>query len=299
MMGFSGKPIRKRTGNFESFDGTRIYFESRGEGTPVIFVYGIACLINHWHHQIEYFSQNHQVITFDLRGHNLSEIPKDLGAMTVNTMAKDIVALMDFLAIEKAHFVGHSFGVPVLIEFSSFAQDRALSFGFINGFARNPVQGMFGLDFVERFFVLGKSAHKNVPQLWNPLWKFAVRNPLSFLVTGAVGGFNLKFTEWKDIEIYARGVSQMSLDMFIPLFEDMMSFNGDDIIKSIQRPTLILAGAKDFVTPLSFQESMHQAISGSEYVVVQGGSHCTQLDFPEIVNAELTGNFKKGDSVGT
>lgn len=282
-----GQKVPKSTGRFKSYDGTEIYYELRGKGVPTIWVYGIACLMNHWHHQLEYFSQKYQVLSFDLRGHHQSEVPKDLSQMTVKAMARDLVALMDHLGLEKAHFAGHSFGVPVLIEFSAIAPARALSYTFINGFAKNPIQGMFGVDLVERLFKLGKFAHENAPAIWNPLWKFSTQNPLSFIVTGALGGFNLKFTEWKDIEIYAKGTADMSLDMFIPLFEDMMKFDGVDLVNNITVPTLVLAGAKDFVTPLSFQESMHQQIKGSRYVIVRQGSHCTQLDLPEIVNGEI------------
>ncbi len=63
------------TGYVESFDKTKIYYESRGTGEPIVFIYGIACLINHWHFQIEYFAKKYQVICFDLRGHHKSETP--------------------------------------------------------------------------------------------------------------------------------------------------------------------------------------------------------------------------------
>jgi aminoacrylate hydrolase len=57
--------IPKKTGTFQSYDGTTIYYEERGTGRPIILCYGLACLMNHWTHQIRYFSQNYRVITFD------------------------------------------------------------------------------------------------------------------------------------------------------------------------------------------------------------------------------------------
>ncbi len=285
--------ISKSRGTFETYDGTRLYYEVRGQGEPVVWVYGIACLINHFHHQVTDFAKDHQSIIFDLRGHNRSETPKDLSHMTVQDMARDLVSLLDHLKIEKAHFVGHSFGVPILINFSELAPDRALSFTFINGFAKNPIQGMFGLDLAEKLFQLGKGAHALVPEIWNPLWKKVTTNPLTMAVSGILGGFNLMKTEWKDIEIYSRAVSEMSLKMFIPLFEDMMSFNGEDKAAKIKTPTLVLAGDKDFVTPLSFQKELHQFIRGSRYIVVENGSHCTQLDFPALVNSKIRQHIKR------
>ncbi|PWU17836.1 MAG: alpha/beta hydrolase [Bdellovibrio sp.] len=277
----------KSSGTFVSFDGTEIYYETRGEGEPLIFVYGIACLMNHFHHQIDYFSKRNQVITFDLRGHNRSSAPKNLQHMTVRAMAEDLLALIEHLNVGRAHFVGHSFGVPVLIQYSKLTRRHNRSFVFINGFARNPIQGMFGLDLVDSFFKFGKKTFRNYPRLVSHLWKSAVQNPLAGVVAGLVGGFNLVQTEWKDIEIYARAVAEMPLDTFIPLFEDMMRFNDEDAVKKITTPTLVLAGDNDLVTPLHFQEDLHKMIPGSKFVVVPRGSHCTQLDFPGLVNFHI------------
>ena len=108
--------VLKQNGTFKSFDGTEIYFESRGSGSPMILIYGIACLTNHWHHQVEHFSKNHQVITFDLRGHHKSSSSPELQNLTIAAMADDISALLEHLNIKQAHFVGHSFGAPVILE---------------------------------------------------------------------------------------------------------------------------------------------------------------------------------------
>jgi len=40
------------------------------QGAPIIFVYGIGCLINHWQHQINIFFTEYQTIVFDFRSHH-------------------------------------------------------------------------------------------------------------------------------------------------------------------------------------------------------------------------------------
>lgn len=289
------KTIERETGFYSSFDGTKIYYEIRGQGETIIFVYGIACLMNHFHHQIDHFAKNYRVVTYDLRGHMRSAIPRDLQHMSTKAMARDLLELCQHLNLDHAHFVGHSFGVPVLIEFSKVGRRFLHSLVFINGFARNPIHGMFGVDYAERLFHLSKTIYQAAPELWLPIWKTAVSNPVSALLAGALGGFNLKHIEWKDIEIYARAVAEMSLDMFIPLFEDMMKFNGEEDVKRINSPTLVIAGAKDFVTPLHFQKALHLGIVGSKYIVVDQGSHCTQLDFPDLVNRAITEHITNVD----
>lgn len=277
----------KTTGTFESFDGTPIYYEVRGEGEPLVLVYGIACIVNHWHYQIEYFSKKYKVITFDLRGHQKSNPVADMNQLTMDALAKDILGLMKHLKISKAHFAGHSFGAPIMLKLYDKSPQSVLSMIFVNGFARNPIKGMFGVDIVEPFFYFVKAQYKAQPELWNTLWKMAIDNPVAMYLTALAGGFNLKVTHLKDIEIYVRGVARLNLDVFLTLFEVLMEYNGEDILEKIDVPTLIISGEKDMVTPIKFQYLFRERIKNSELLIVPYGSHCTQLDFPDYTNLKI------------
>lgn len=279
--------VSKETGTFESFDGTPIYYEVRGEGEPLILVYGIACIINHWHHQIEYFSKRYKVITFDLRGHQKSNPVMDMGQLTMDALARDIIGLTEHLHIQKAHFAGHSFGAPLLLKVYELRADLFQSMVFINGFAKNPIKGMFGLDVVEPFFYFVKSQYKLQPDLWNSLWKLAVDNPMSMYLTALAGGFNLRVTHFKDIEVYMRGVARLNLEVFLGMFETLMEFDGEPVLEKITVPALIISGEKDMVTPIRFQYHFKEMIKHSDFVLVPYGSHCTQLDFPDYTNLKI------------
>jgi pimeloyl-ACP methyl ester carboxylesterase len=289
------KTVPKETGFYRTKDGADLYYEVRGEGAPIIFVYGIACLMNHWHHQIHYFSQEWKVYSYDLRGHVKSTSPNP-EKLSIQGLAEDLIELMDHWGLEKAHLVGHSFGVPVLVKAYELAPERVKSFAFVNGFAHNPIKGMFGLDVVEPFFYFAKSSFEKNPELWKIVWKSAVENPLAILFSGVTGGFNLKLTQLKDIEVYARGVAHMPLENFLRLFEDMMSFDGRETASKISVPTLIMTGDRDFVTPLKFQEDLHHAIKGSTLVRIPYGSHCCQLDFPDYVNLKLERHLRDAEA---
>src|SRR4051794_28885231 len=107
--------IEKQTGRFNSFDGTPIYYEIRGQGRPVFMAYGIACGNNHWQHQLRYFSKEYQTITFDYRGHHQTPIPENREYLSIDALAQDIHGLTAHLGFEKASYWGHSFGAQVLI----------------------------------------------------------------------------------------------------------------------------------------------------------------------------------------
>lgn len=279
--------IPKTTGTFESFDGTPIYYEVRGEGEPLVLIYGIACIINHWHHQIEYLSKHYQVISFDLRGHQKSNPVRDMKQLTMSAVAQDVVGLVKHLKIKKAHFAGHSFGAPVMLKTYELAPEIFSSMIFINGFAKNPIKGMFGLDVIEPFFYFVKKQYESSPDVWSALWKTAVDNPMAMYISALAGGFNLRVAHFKDIEVYARGVARLDLRVFLTLFEELMNYDGEDVLKSINVPALIISGEKDAVTPIRFQYHLKEAIADSEFVLVPYGSHCTQLDFPEFTNLRI------------
>jgi pimeloyl-ACP methyl ester carboxylesterase len=278
---------KKESGVFESFDKTPIYYEVRGEGEPLVLIYGIACLMNHWHFQMEYFSKHYKVIAFDLRGHHKSQPLGNAENLKLSDLTQDIMGLLEHLNISKAHFAGHSFGAPLLLELFRVKPEFVGSMIFINGFSKNPIKGMFGLDVVEPFYYFVKEQYGRSPDLWTTLWRLAVDNPLSMLLAGAAGGFNLKLTHFKDIEVYARGVARMDLRIFLLLFEELMRFDGEKILPLVNIPTLIISGENDNVTPQSFQHEFHHKIARSEFVLVPYGSHCTQLDFPDYINIKM------------
>ncbi|MCB0369582.1 MAG: alpha/beta hydrolase, partial [Bdellovibrionales bacterium] len=137
------------------------------------------------------------------------------------------------------------------------------------------------------FFHFFKRQFQDSPILYTQLWKWAVYNPISMRAVALVGGFNLRLTHFKDIEVYAKGVAHLDLNIFLSLFEDMMSFDADPILKKISIPTLIISGDDDNVTPQSFQTEMATKIRNAELVKIPYGSHCTQLDFPDYVNLKI------------
>lgn len=279
--------IGKKTGTFSGSDGTPLYYEVRGDGDAVVFVYGIACLINHWHHQLDFFSNSMKTVAYDLRGHHHSNPLQDPSTLTMRNLGEDLVQMVDHLELKSVHVVGHSFGAPVMLE--AYAQNPKIfkSMCFINGFAKNPVKGMFGLDVVEPFFQYVKAAYDQNPDLWNTLWRLAVDNPVSMRLAALAGGFNLHLTHFKDIEVYARGVGQMDLRIFMKLFEELMGFDGEKILAEIEVPVLIISGEHDRVTPKKFQEDFRRLIPRNDFLTVPYGSHCTQLDFPDFVNLKL------------
>ena len=143
--------VLKKTGYFKSFDGADIYFESRGQGRPVIFCYGIGCLFNHWSPQIRHFSKFSETLMFDYRGHQKTPIPENKESLTIDALSKDLIEFCKQNNVESADFVGHSFGCQVLLQAYRSHPDLFRSLTFVNGLYRNPFEHIMEADdLVER-----------------------------------------------------------------------------------------------------------------------------------------------------
>jgi len=91
-------------------DGTRLYVEEAGQGTPVIFVHEYAGDFRTWEPQMRFFSRAHRCVTYSQRGYPPSDVPTDPKRYGQDLARDDVVAVMDALKIDKAHVVGHSMG---------------------------------------------------------------------------------------------------------------------------------------------------------------------------------------------
>src|SRR3954468_11943350 len=86
-------------GYIRSFDGTKLFYSVEGKGKPLVFCYGLVCSSLHWTYQVEHFRNNYQAIWFDYRGHQNSEIPKNLDSLTLGNIARDLGIVLDELNI--------------------------------------------------------------------------------------------------------------------------------------------------------------------------------------------------------
>jgi pimeloyl-ACP methyl ester carboxylesterase len=91
-------------------DGVKLYVETVGSGTPVVFVHEYAGDYRSWEAQVRYFCRQHRCVTYSQRGYPPSDVPSDPGRYSQDVARDDVIAVMDGLGIDKAHVVGHSMG---------------------------------------------------------------------------------------------------------------------------------------------------------------------------------------------
>ena len=108
-------------------DGIRLYYEETGAGTPIVLVHEFADDYRGYEPQIRYFARRYRCIAFNARGYPPSDVPEDPARYSQDRARDDIRAVLDALAINKAHIVGISMGGFATLHFGLAYPDRALS----------------------------------------------------------------------------------------------------------------------------------------------------------------------------
>ena len=108
-------------------DGTKLYYEEAGRGTPVVFVHEYAGDYRTWEPQMRYFSRFHRCVTYSQRGYPPSDVPDDAAKYGQDILRDDVIALMDALKIDKAHIVGHSMGAATALHVGIHFPQRCIS----------------------------------------------------------------------------------------------------------------------------------------------------------------------------
>ena len=98
-------------------NGVRLYYEQTGAGTPLIFVHEFAGDMRSWEPQVRYFSRRFRVVSYNQRGYPPSQVPDNEAEYSHDALINDLHALMDGLAIDRAHIAGLATGGNIALNF--------------------------------------------------------------------------------------------------------------------------------------------------------------------------------------
>ena len=82
-------------GKYLNTRGFKMYYETYGDGEPLLIIHGNGGSINNFLYQIPYFSKSYKVILADSRAQGKSVDTKD--SLSYEMMADDLNALLDSL----------------------------------------------------------------------------------------------------------------------------------------------------------------------------------------------------------
>lgn len=119
-------------------DGVELHVEERGTGEPLLLLHGLTGSADDWTHVFDRddLAATRRVIAPDARGHGRStHVP---GSFTFERCARDVLAIMDRLGIERIRAIGMSLGAKTLLHVATIAPDRVEAMVLVSAAPRFP-----------------------------------------------------------------------------------------------------------------------------------------------------------------
>jgi pimeloyl-ACP methyl ester carboxylesterase len=114
---------------FADHQGVQIYYEVEGEGPPIVLAHGLTGNTTFWrgYGYVDQLKDEFSVVLFDARGHGKSDKPHEPAAYELALMVGDVVAVLDALGIDQAHYWGYSMGGKIGLGLAKHFPERLIS----------------------------------------------------------------------------------------------------------------------------------------------------------------------------
>ena len=252
-----------------TFDDVSLYYEVHGTGTPLVLVPGLGGVGAYWRPQIAAFAEDYRVTIHDHRGCGRSS--HSMIAYSIEQMTGDLLRLMDALAIERAHLVGHSTGGAMGQVMAIEHPDRLLSLTIANSWTR-------ACPFRQRVMASRKALLLDSgPEAY-------IRASPLFL-----------YPSWwiRDHHAELEAAAERALAAFPPAgiqisrIDAGLRFDRTAELSAVTTRTLVIGADDDHLTPAYYSEALADLIPGAELTIFDRGGHCCSETLPDPFNDRL------------
>ena len=243
-----------------------ISYKVEGRGEPLVMIMGFSANRSGWTAQVPFFRRYYQIVTFDNRG--VGESDKPTGPYSTKMMAEDVIGLMDYLEIEKAHIMGASMGGMIAQELAINHPERVMKLVLTCTYAcQNGTSG----DAPEQ----AKLAHLPPQRVAGAMIGLALNRPIYRFTFGLMGVIQSRFI----------GVSGR-----VGITGQMEACRNHDALERlalIAVPTMVIVGTEDrIIAPVS-SEVIAGKIPNAKLVKLEGGSHSLSIEMKGAFNREV------------
>lgn len=248
------------------------YHDTGGDGTPVVFVHGFPLDGRSWEPQLEALEETRRAIVPDLRGFGGSDVPDDRSAYSVDSFADDVRVALDDAGVDKAIVCGLSMGGYVTFAFARKYPEVVVGLVLADTRAEpDPPEAK------EKRTAQQKQVSEEGP------------GGLIDVLPGALTSAKSRSRN-PDLEPQLKKLMDNPAAGFIGALEAMKQRpDSSSDLAGIDVPTLIIVGEDDALTPPDAARTMHEAIGGSQMVVIPEAGHFSNLESPDEFNRALLG----------
>lgn len=265
------------------------------DGNVVILLHGFPEFWRGWIKQIEpLVKAGFRLIVPDQRGYNLSDKPKGVSAYHIESLAQDILGLIDSVGREKAIIVGHDWGAAVAWHLASHHPDRVEKLAILNV----PHPAVMVRYLRSNFDQLRKSWYMfffQIPRL--PEWLVGRNNAKGAVELLRRSGTPGTFSD-QDLIHYREAWSQPgALTAMINWYRSVFrngfatSMGKPETLPEIRVPTLMLWGKQDVALSAKMAQLSIDLCKEGRLIIFEDATHWVQHDEAEKVTQYLIDFF--------
>jgi 3-oxoadipate enol-lactonase len=258
--------IAQESGMLQLKDGA-LYYETMGNGVPVVFLHGGFGDRRMWNDQFAEFAKYYYVVRYDQRGFGKSQKP-----IAAYSPVSDLETLLDHLRIEKAHLVGNSMGGYLAIDFAIQKPSRVRSITVV---AAGPSGLEPPKEDTDRMMAVFKIAKDEGLKKATAMW---IQNPMVAVTSKLPKTAPLLKTMIED-----------NASIFEMRFWPFEQTNPPAVkrLNEIKVSSLIIIGDKDTPAVQAAAEAAATGIAGAKKVTMKDADHLPQMDNPDEFNRIL------------
>ena len=259
--------------------GHTIFYIVKGEGKPLLLIHGYGAGMWVWEKQIDFLSQSYRVYALDLIGHGYSDRPKI--PYTPEAYIHFLRDFMDGIGIEKAILIGNSMGGGIAWAMAALFPERVEKLILINCTPPDV------LDQVRNDSFRTLVAIKDIPLL--PYLVIASRNKKSikWILQECVSDIKLITPEIVNRQYQLSKIRGTTWVLYSTFKNAEKASRLKDNLSRIDQPTFLIWGERDLIFPPSVGESLHQAIRGSKFQMIEKSGHIPMWETPEEINQAI------------
>jgi pimeloyl-ACP methyl ester carboxylesterase len=250
-------------------NGIDIYYESQGEGEPIVLIPYLAADQACYAFQVADYAKHFTCYSVDLRGAGLSSKPE--GAYTTALLADDIEAFMQAAGIDSAHVFGVSLGASVGMWLAATYPDRVRSLSLHSAWDRTDP---FLRAIVDGWRIMAEGL--------GSVTDMVIKGIFPFCFTPEEYAARPEYID--SLAEFVRGRPMPDVNSFLRQSEAVLTHDAHEVLGSIQAPTLLTFGRHDIVTSTRFAGPIQEAISDCELVVFEDCAHAAIYENVEEFN---------------
>lgn len=247
--------------------GTHIFYESTGDGLPIIFIHGLGGTSNVWHAQRVALAKYFKVITLDLPGSGQSD--RTERDYSMERWCEQLVGFADHLKLDRFVLVGHSMTTMLAQKFAARQGSRLLA-----------------------VVLCGPITELAAPakEAFTKRAETVTRDGMIGIVDGVLAGAFTPGTHHANAALpglYREVLLANDPACYAGHCAALIAGSAKSDQTQIRCPVLIMVGDQDGVTPLVLCRQIAAAVPQCKIRVVPQTAHMTMLEQPGSFNAAL------------